>query len=442
MILPGTMPLSVPTVTSEITQYLPDSWKPIIDADIDGPESSPARIDAERPMFGQRALTRRLARSIFVGSAPTLHSAHRGIDRKRVWLGTAVAGDTVGNFGSAIDLLSQRATYLYAEGSRYGYDTQQSVTRTAADHAEGLRERPEEVWREIVDRLRATEQRARGGFAGVHVAPDSSAEVSDTEDARLVVLHPSQPHSRGSEDSSAMRFATEAFERRGSAQRTNRNMVVFLAADSKRLEELAEATRDYLAWTWVGSRREELNLSPEQVKQVDANSSRSDGAVKLRIAQAYHWALVPEQPDPQRPALITVEKTDGANERLAERVTDKLTRGPARRVDRGPHHPARPRPAAQDRVGARAPHCRGTLGVLLPLPVPDPAARPAGAGRGAAIGAVQLHMGTRRLRLRRRLRRGQRLLQRAGTARRQRAPRPHHRLDPVSGPGHSAHAAP
>jgi predicted AAA+ superfamily ATPase len=326
LILPGTVPLDIPTVTSEITQYLPDSWKPIIDTDIDGANSTPVRIDSERSTFGQRALTRRLARSIFIGSAPTLRSAHRGIERQRVWLGTAVPGDTVGNFGSAIDLLSQRATYLYAEGARYWYDTQASVTRTAADYADALRDRPEEVWKEIVDRLKATEQRHRGGFAGVHVAPDSSAEVPDTEDARLVVLHPSQPHSRGSTDSPAIQFATEAFERRGSGQRTNRNMVVFLAPDSKRMDELLEATRDYLAWSWVGQRKDELNLSPQQVKQVVANSTRSDQAVAARIAQAYHWALVPEQPDPQRPALISVEKADGANERLAERVTDKLTR--------------------------------------------------------------------------------------------------------------------
>jgi hypothetical protein len=248
------------------------------------------------------------------------------VERQRIWLGTAVPGDTVGNFGSAIDLLSQRATYLYVEGARFWYDTQASVTRTAADYADGLRDRPEEVWKEIVDRLRASEARYRGGFSGVHVAPDSTAEIPDSEDVRLVMLHPSQPHSRGADDSPAMLFANDAFEHRGTSQRTNRNMLVFLAPDSKRLDELQEAARDYLAWSWVANRQEELNLSPQQVKQVEANSKRSHEAVTARIAQAYHWALVPEQADPARPATIAVEKADGANERLAERVTEKLNR--------------------------------------------------------------------------------------------------------------------
>ncbi len=326
MIMPGTIPLDIPTVASEITQYLPDSWKPIVDADIDGLGSTPVKIDTERPTLGARAMTRRLARSVFMGSAPTLRSAHRGVDRQRVWLGAAVPGDTVGNFGSAIDLLSQRATYLYVEGNRYWYDTQASVTRTAADHADGLRERPEEVWKEIVDRIRATEARQRGGFGGVHVAPDTSADVPDTEEVRLVILHPSAPHSRGSEDSAARRFAADVFEHRGTAQRIYRNMVVFLAPDSKRVEELTDAARDYMAWDWVYLRREELNLSPQQVRVVDTNRQRSDDAVTSRIAQTYHWALVPEQPDPKAPAVISVEKADGATERLADRVTDKLRR--------------------------------------------------------------------------------------------------------------------
>ena len=326
MILPGMIPLDSAVASSEILQYLPDSWKPIVDADVDGAESTPARIDASRPAFGQRAVTRRLSRSIFMAAAPTLRSAHRGVERHRVWLGAAVPGDVVGNFGSALDLLGQQATYLYREGERYWYDTQASVTRTAADKAEALRDQPEEAWQELVERMRRSVPKHRGGFAGVHVAPESSADIPDTDAARLVVLHPSHPHTKGAGDSAAMLFAHDAFERRGNAQRTNRNMVVFLAPDGKRLDELLQATREFLAWTWVHQRREELNLSPTQVKQVDGNVTRADEIVNARIAETYHWVLVPEQLDPQAPADIVVEKADGANERLAERVTDRLTR--------------------------------------------------------------------------------------------------------------------
>ena len=325
MILPGTVPLDVATVASEITQYLPDSWKPIIDTDIDGTNATPVRVDVERPLLGARAVTRRLARTIFIGSAPTLRSAHRGIERQRVWLGTAVPGDTVGNFGSGLELLSQRATYLYADAARYWYDTQASVTRTAVGYADGLRDKPDEVWAEIVRRLQP-ERKHRSGFSSVSPAPESSADVRDTEEARLVILHPSQAHSRGAVSSPAMIFAKEVFERCGSAQRSSRNMIVFLAPDSKRLVELEESVRSYLAWSWVDGRKVELDLSPQQVTQVYSNVARNDEDVAVRIAQTYHWVLVPEQPNPAAPAVISVEKTEGAETQLAERVTEKLTR--------------------------------------------------------------------------------------------------------------------
>ena len=324
MILPGTVPLDVSSVSREITQYLPDSWKPIIDTDIDGTGSTPLRIDAERSIFSARMVTRRLARSIFIGSAPTLRSAHRGIERQRIWLGTAVPGDVVGNFGSAMELLTQRATYLYAESSRYWFDTQASVARTAADYADSLRDKPEVIWTEIVTRLRV-EGRHRGGFAGVVIAPTTTADIRDIDEVQLVILHPSSTHTRGSADSAARVFAQDAAGHRGTAQRTNRNMVVFLAADTKRMDELADSVRAFLAWTWVGNRRTELDLTPAQVSQVEANINRNGEDVDIRLAQTYHWVLVPVQPDPAQPSSLDVERVEGASNRLAERVSARLT---------------------------------------------------------------------------------------------------------------------
>ena len=326
LIMPGSLPLDIPTVLSEITQYLPDSWKPIVDADIDGPGSTPVQIDSERVLFGQRALTRRLARTIFVGAAPTLKSNHVGAEKPRIWLGVAIPGDTIGNFGSALDLLSQRATYLYADGHRYWFDTQASVTRTAADYADRLREKPEEVWVEIVSRLRATENRNRGAFMGVHIAPDSSADIPDEDSARLVILHPSLSHSKNLSDSSAMKFSAESLEKRGSAQRVNKNMLVYLAPDAKRLEELMDAVRDLLAWQNIASRIEEMNLSPQQAKQATTRRDQANEGVSLRIGQTYIWAIVPEQPDPSKPIEWTVEKAEGQEVSLAVRTSEKLMR--------------------------------------------------------------------------------------------------------------------
>lgn len=322
LIMPGSIPLSTANVNTELTQYLQDSWKIIIDADVDGPNSEPVRIDKEKPLYGQRALTKRLARAVFFGAAPTIApgSVHKGIGTQRVFLGTAVPGDVPGNFHSALTQLGDRATYFYSGSGKYWYDVQPNITRTAKDQAERLHK--EDVWAEIVHRLQS-QARTRGDFAGVHVCPDANADVPDTDEARLVILHPKVAHKRGA-DSAAKDFAQKATEQRGSANRTYRNMLVYLAADEARLEELTTATRDYLGWSHVLANEADLDLTQNQKNQAAQRRAQADQTVTARLLQTFTWALVPAQPDPGAPFVIRETKVEGQSDALADRVSRRL----------------------------------------------------------------------------------------------------------------------
>jgi predicted AAA+ superfamily ATPase len=322
LIMPASIPLATSNVNAELTQYLQDSWKTIIDADVDGPNSEPARIDKEKPLYGQRALTKRLARAVFFGAAPTIApgSVHKGVGTQRVFLGTAVPGDVPGNFHSALTQLGDRATYFYSGTGKYWYDLQPNITRTAKDQAERLHK--EDVWAEIVRRLQG-QARTRGDFAGVHVCPETDADIPDTDEARLVILHPKVAHKRGTE-SAARELAKKATEQRGSANRTHRNMLVYLAADEARLGELDTATRDYLGWTHVLANEADLDLTQNQKNQAAQRRAQADQTVTARLLQTFTWALVPAQPDPGAPFVIRETKVEGQSEALAERVSRRL----------------------------------------------------------------------------------------------------------------------
>ncbi|WP_462188620.1 MULTISPECIES: Swt1 family HEPN domain-containing protein [unclassified Frankia] len=322
LIMPGSIPLATANVNAELTQYLQDSWKAIIDADVDGPNSEPARIDKEKPLFGQRALTKRLARTVFFGAAPTIApgSVHKGIGTQRVFLGTAIPGDVPGNFHSALTQLGDRATYFYSGSGKHWYDLQPNITRTAKDQAERLHK--EDVWKEIVTRLLG-QGRLKGDFAGVHVCPENDADIPDTGEARLVILHPKFAHKRGTE-SVAKGFAQKATEQRGSSNRTNRNMLVYLAPDEVRLGELDAATRDYLGWKHVLDNEADLDLTQNQKKQAAQRQAQADQTVTARLLQTFTWALVPAQPDPSAPFVIREAKADGQSTSLAERVSRRL----------------------------------------------------------------------------------------------------------------------
>jgi hypothetical protein len=295
----------------------------VIDADVGGPQSTPARIDNARTVFGQRSLTQRLARTVFFGAAPTIGSAHKGLETARVFVGTALPGDVVGNFHSALTALSDTATYFYSGAGRYWYDLQANISRTAKDYAERLH--PEDVWAEIEARLTASQRRNVGSFAAVQITPPTSADIPDVDEARLVIVHPKAGYSRRQgADSDAARYAHAAIERRGTANRTHRNMVVFLAADTDRLAEVDAAVRDYLGWKNVHDRADELNLTTQQIRQAEDRKGRSSVTVDDRILGAYHWILAPEWPQSAQSFVLMATKAEGSATSLAERVSKRM----------------------------------------------------------------------------------------------------------------------
>jgi len=322
LVLPASIPLDDDSVRGELLKYLPDAWKPIIDSDVDGADATSVQLDRTVPNLGRYAAARRVARAIFLGTAPRSGSAHRGVEAQRVRLGCVIPGESVATYGDALNRLSDRSSYLYVEGARYWYGLQQSITRVAQDRAESWRlGRRDDLHVHLMERLKA--ERDRGDFAGVHIGPASGADVPDEPAVRLVVLGVDAPHVQRSEASPALAIAQEMLERRGSAAREYRNMVAFAAADQRRLDELEQAAAEFLAWKSIDEEGEELNLDPQMQRQARTKRAQADDAVRLRLADAYQWVLLPAQPDPDGPIGWEAVRAEGQGP-LAVRVGRKL----------------------------------------------------------------------------------------------------------------------
>lgn len=319
LIMPATIPIDDSAVQFELTRYLDDQWTPVIAKDVDGEHSLPLKLDREVPNLGRYSACRRVARTIYVGSAPTQRAANRGIDDRQVKLGCVQPGETTATFGDAIRRLTDKATYLYVDGSRYWYSTQPTVTRLAEDRASLFHEH--DILDEITRRLRE-EARSRGDFHRVHACVGSS-DVPDEHEARLIILDPEHPHTKGQADSAARAEAQTILDNRGNRPRSYRNTLVFLSGDSTRFKELRLAIRQYLAWKSIWDEREQLNLDPFQSKQADIKRKNADDTVKARIPETYHWMLVPSQPD-LKGALEWTEIRLQGSEPLALRASKKL----------------------------------------------------------------------------------------------------------------------
>ncbi|MGA3282550.1 MAG: Swt1 family HEPN domain-containing protein, partial [Smithella sp.] len=152
LILPANIAIDDRRVQSELTRYLTDNWVPVIEKDVDGPSSLPLRLDGEIANLGKFAACRRVARTIYMGSAPLTKAAHRGLEDRRVKLGCVMPGESPQVFGDALRRLAGAATYLYQDGPRYWYSTQPTVIKLAEDRAEQLKRDQDKVNHELDSR--------------------------------------------------------------------------------------------------------------------------------------------------------------------------------------------------------------------------------------------------------------------------------------------------
>ena len=188
LILPANIPIDDPRVQFELTRYLSDNWVPVIEKDVDGPNSLPLRIDGEVPNLGKYAACRRVARTIYLGSAPTAAAAHRGLEDRRVKLGCVMPGESPAVFGDALRRLAGAATYLYQDGpallvldAAHGHQARGGPGRAA-------QARSRQGGAGAGQAAAQATCSSKGDFSRIHPMPQSGQDVPDDLDARLVVL--------------------------------------------------------------------------------------------------------------------------------------------------------------------------------------------------------------------------------------------------------------
>lgn len=300
MIMPGNLPLDSPKVRDELTRYLGDEWNGIVDTDIDGERSESKKLDQINSRFGSLTAGRKIARTIFLGSASSAKAQNnRGIEDVRIMLGVAQPEENIATYRDALSTLSQRSTYLYYQGNRYWYDSHPNLRKTVEDRAGRIDK--EEVYAEIMNRLHHIKD--KGEFAGIHMCAESE-DIPDENEVRLVVLSPYVSYKKDNQLSDAPIKAKSILDNRGNIPRQYKNMLVFIAADHEVIVALDSDVRKYLAWQSVIEDKDALNLDAHQSRQAKENLDTSDKTVNIRLNEAYVWMLVPTQDGTKQ---ITIE---------------------------------------------------------------------------------------------------------------------------------------
>ncbi len=323
MIMPSSITLDTPRVVSLIKECLPDGpqWEAVIGGDIDGPNSLPVQTDNQNPNLGRYSAARRVSRTIFMGSAPTISGNNPGLADERMKLGCSQPGESVATFGDALRRLADNSVHLYADKGRHWYSLQPSVTRLAKDRAQQQEEA--DINAEIIRRLRSDSN--RGDFDGWHIAPDSTADIPDEITTRLVILGPEYLQGANDPESDAIKYAKEIINSRGNSPRNFRNSLLFLSPDKTRMNDLEQAVRSYLAWKSISDEvdADGMDLTSHAKLQVKNKTEESNNACTSRIKETWTKLLSPSQPDPTKPDITWEIISVSGNESLAERVSKK-----------------------------------------------------------------------------------------------------------------------
>jgi hypothetical protein len=320
LIMPGTVPLDQASVSSELTRYLDDGWDPIVRTDIDGANSLSLRLDEENKQLGRYSATRRVARAVFMATAPRGEGAN-GVDLKTIVLGVAQPGESPGTFNDALRRLSNDATYLYVDGAQYWFSGRPNINRTAVGMA-ASNFVADDADLEVRRRIQAL--KPLGSFKGVHAFPDGPGDVGDDDDGvRLVVLPMTTPHVAGANATPAISAATAILGQRNAGPRLNRNLLVFLAAHEARINELREGVFLFLAWQSILEKSNSMNLTPNDVRLAESKIKETSETVNQRILEAFQFALVPQQEAGKKDIVWHQSKISG-NGNLFERISRKL----------------------------------------------------------------------------------------------------------------------
>jgi len=189
LILPARVPVAHERVRASVPYPLDPAFAAVVDREVDGDGSLPARMEANPTRRISQA--RAAARAVFLCSAPLVGQPNAGLTGQGLRLACAEPGDQLAIFGEALRELSERATFLYEEAGRYWFSTQQTLNRLAEDLAKALP--AHEVDAAIVEVLRE-DGKAKGRFHRMFAVPDDPTAIDEAEALSLVILGPVTPH--------------------------------------------------------------------------------------------------------------------------------------------------------------------------------------------------------------------------------------------------------
>ena len=300
LIMPGSLPLYDGDARNELTYYLQPGWDAVLEKDVDGDRAETTELETKEPRFGAVNAARRVARTLFLGSAPSaagVQQGARGLDRGRVLLGCLQPGQVASTYLDALNRLSDRLHYLNSSGDKtldstlYWFDTRANLRREMEDRKARFNEK-NEVQGKLAEALRKLAG-SNTIFDGTHTFTPH-ADVPDDGLLRLVFLSPEKFYSK-QETRLAFEDVLDFIRNNGPKPRYRGNRLVFIAADHASMSRLRDCARTVLAWNSIVEdvRDGRLNIDRLQENQAKKELQTAEAVLPRAARECYKWLLCP-----------------------------------------------------------------------------------------------------------------------------------------------------
>ena len=322
LIMPGDLPMDDPNIKEEFARLLGRNWDPVF-SEADGQDSRVKGIDEGLKRFTEAGgAAQRIARTTLLGSART--RARPGIDLRHINLGVVKPGDGLTVYSDALKQMKEKLYYLYAQGGLHYFHVEPNLVRVAQDRIDQLKK--EQIDAHIVQKL----NEAARGHPDVVVCPDETFTADNPERVTLAVLSPSESiPSRTAEDDAATEAALQILTTRGDGNpRSNRNMIVFLAAKNDSIRELRRWAGQYLAWESIvngNAHGEKIQgLKDDRLKEARSRLNDNKERTKDALNRSYRHALYPTQSDDTKTQYKFAHSQTDAGGDIVEAAFKKL----------------------------------------------------------------------------------------------------------------------
>ena len=327
LIMPASLKFADPKFSPELMKNLVGSWQQAVD-EIDGDDSRSDRVDQRVEQYQQcgDGAAKRVARTVMFGSVPAALAGKTttGLDEEHIRLGTVQPGEGYTVYDEARNRLTRELYHLHSTNDRYYFHASPNLLKVQQDIVTRISDEERD------DRIRMTIQesvpRRIDDDIAIVPCPESSYEINDDDQVKLVILHPRQhlPSRKSENDTAtAIPFIEDVMAMYGESRRTRRNMLTFLAAKRDSIVALRREVANLMAWENLSKNREGHRLNAGQIKEANAETVACRQKVDDLLLSAYKEVIAPTQLVPTKPDF-KLQPTSVANRTRGNIATDAI----------------------------------------------------------------------------------------------------------------------